>query len=150
MQESDFDEIDFVKQQPHETNQNVGHIGDISPLLNERKINILDANENKLQFDNILTKRMDNKVHPRRPVSLFETSSEMPNPPPAIKLVRPLSIEFSRTISNIEMEPTGTHMTHRRTQSYGASTNHNRQQSICEYFLTTFFLNLEISCKMVF
>lgn len=112
-----------------------GHIGDISPLLIERKINLLDANENnnvKPQFDNILTKRLDNKVHPRRPVSLFETSSETQNPP-AIILARPLSIEFTRTVSHIEMEPTGTHMTHRRTQSYGASTNHNRQQSISEY-----------------
>lgn len=137
IQESDFDETDFVKQQPIEINQNVpynGHIGDISPLLNERKINVLDTNENnvKPQFENILSKRLDNKVHPRRPVSLFETSSETQNPP-AIKLTRPLSIEFNRTVSHIEMEPTGPHMTHRRTQSYGASTNHNRQQSISKY-----------------
>lgn len=133
--ESDFDETDFVKQQPHEMNQNVSYV-DISPLLNERKINILDANENnniKPQFDNILAKRMDNRVHPRRPVSLFETSSDTQNPPPVIKLTRPLSIEFTRTISHIEMGPTGTHMTHRRTQSYGASTNLNRQQNIREH-----------------
>lgn len=141
IQESDFDETDFVKQQPLEISQNVpynGQIGDISPLLNDRKINILDPNENnniRPQFDNILIKRMDNKVHPRRPVSLFETSTETQNPPPVRHLGRPLSIELTRTISHIEMEPTGTHMTHRRTQSYGASTNHNRQHSISKFVL---------------
>lgn len=136
-QESDFDETDFVKQTAHTINPNVpyvGHIGDISPLLNERKVNILDANDNnnvKPQLDSILAKRLDNKVHPKRPVSLYETETQ--NAPPAIKLTRPLSIEFTRTVSHIEMEPRGAHMTHRRTQSYGASTNHNRQQSTSEY-----------------
>lgn len=133
-QESDFDETDFVKQQSHETVQNVpyaGPVGDISPLLNERKVNILDANDNnniKPPSDNIVVKRLDNRIHPRRPVSLFETETQ--SPPPVVKLARPLSIEFTRTISHIEMEPRGAHMTHRRTQSYGASTNHNRQQSM--------------------
>lgn len=135
-QESDFDETDFVKQKSHETVQNVpyaGPVGDISPLLNERKVNILDANDNnniKPLSDNIVVKRLDNRIHPRRPVSLFETETQ--SPPPVVKLARPLSIEFTRTISHIEMEPRGAHMTHRRTQSYGASTNHNRQQSMSE------------------
>lgn len=139
-QESDFDETDFVKQKSHETFQNVpyaGHIGDISPLLIERKVNGLDTGENnniRPPMDNILAKRLESKVHPRRPLSLFETETQ--SPPPVMKLARPLSIEFTRTISYIETEPTGTHMTHRRTQSYGAPTNHNRRQSISEWSLT--------------
>lgn len=131
--ESDFDETDFVKQTTHAVDQNIPFVGDISPLLNERKVNILDANGNsnaKPQFDNILAKRMDNRIHPKRPVSLYETETQ--SPPPVIRLTRPLSIEFARTLSHIEMEPTAAHMTHRRTQSYGASTNHNRQQSTSE------------------
>lgn len=43
-----------------------------------------------------------------------------------VKLQRPLSTDFKRTISAIEAERLS-HLTHRRTQSYADSTNHIRQ-----------------------
>lgn len=81
------------------------------------------------------------KANTKRPISLNEFPfSIAPQMSPIYltrtKLPRPLSTDFKRTISAIESERLN-HLTHRRTQSYAASTSHNRQQSNskCKYFV---------------
>lgn len=69
----------------------------------------------------------------KRPITLNEFPFSIPSNLNEMnfsktKLQRPLSTDFKRTISAIEADRLS-HLTHRRTQSYAATTTHNRQQS---------------------
>lgn len=71
----------------------------------------------------------NNKIHPKRPISI--TDFQFPKKPLSpinmqrTKLQRPLSTDFQRTISAVDVERLN-HLTHRRTQSYAATTTHDR------------------------
>lgn len=74
----------------------------------------------------------NNKIHPKRPTSMndfqFPIKPLSPINMQRIKLQRPLSTDLQRTISAVDVERLN-HLTHRRTQSYAATTSHNRIQS---------------------
>lgn len=74
----------------------------------------------------------ENKMSLQRPLSMHDYPNSMglkmsPINIREAQLVRPLSIEFKRTLSSIDTERQD-HMTHRRTQSYGAATGRSNSR----------------------
>lgn len=90
----------------------------------------INSRSNTLERNGSISR--SNKIHPKRPISI--TDFQFPIKPLSpinmqrTKLQRPLSTDFQRTISAVDVERLN-HLTHRRTQSYAATTTHNRLQS---------------------
>lgn len=153
--DSDLDEVDFIsKQKTKDTNliSNGMQLGDFSPLLfhksnndfgvnivgsslmanSSNKLSSMPPNENKSIVSGKLF--VNSKFNLQRPASLIDyPSSFSPKLSPLNlrknQLSRPLSIELKRAISVAVESEKQDHMTHRRTQSYGATTEKRRNSS---------------------
>lgn len=134
--ESDIDDVDFVSK-----------LQRLIPTDDDRKEIVSPTNgsvNSKTYQDQRSVKLVtidsgslprNNKVHPAlRQSASNDGVSMQPNQIPVLsfaskpKLQRPLSTDVQRTISAIEAERLS-HLTHRRTQSYAASTTLNRLQN---------------------
>lgn len=108
--------------------------GAASGFNNNNNINNNNINNNKLSpMDNKLSS-FENKLKLQRPLSMHDYPNTLgiklsPLNIRKAQLIRPLSIEFKRTLSSIDTERQE-HLTHRRTQSYGASTGRSNSREL--------------------
>lgn len=100
---------------------------------NNNNINNNNINNKLSPLDNKLFS-FENKLKLQRPLSMHDYPNALgiklsPLNIRKAQLIRPLSIEFKRTLSSIDTERQD-NLTHRRTQSYGASTGRSNSRKL--------------------